>query len=114
VPDAALEAITVAPRNLVLVGPNSLSQLHVFGEYSDNVVRDIQKADAGTLYSTSTSQIATITADGMLTAHATGTVTVTVQNGDLLDSIEVTILPASEEVDQSESQQLRFYLPIAR
>jgi hypothetical protein len=73
------DALTVAaPANLSAIG--ATSQLTVSAHYPAGTTSDVTAASSGTIYTTSNSGIATVSADGLVQAIASGTVIIQVTN----------------------------------
>jgi hypothetical protein len=87
VPPIVLGPTTLIPQSVTLTGPSSpLGQigattlLSVMAGYSDGSTRNIASAATGTRYVISNPAIANITADGLVTALASGTVLIQATN----------------------------------
>ena len=87
---ATLQTIRVLDDDQYLRSPNATRQLTVFGHYSDGVRRNITSGQVGTIYSVSR-PIASVTADGLITALAPGDATLAVRNGQALTSVAITV-----------------------
>jgi hypothetical protein len=87
VPPIVLGATTPIPQSLTLTGPTSpLGQVGanatvaVAARFADGTTRDVTQASTGTRYVISNPAIAAITADGVVTALASGTVLIQATN----------------------------------
>lgn len=88
---ATLDELRVLTQDPVLFGAGSRRQLLVQGRYSDGVIRDLSASALGTEYRSVDSSVASVSADGLITAGAPGTTTIVVQNGGRQDSVTVTV-----------------------
>jgi len=95
---ATISSVSIVTQNPVLFGAAARQPLAVVGHYSDGFTRDITPGSTGTIYRTTNPAIATVSADGVLTAVAPGTVTVAAQNGNTQDSVTVTVKPNTAPV----------------
>lgn len=87
-------------RKLVLEGIGEKQDLQVIGEFPDGTVRIISRAVFGTTYQSRNEQIATIDANGVVTAVRVGETTIVVRNGDKETQAKVVVrlkLPAEGE-----------------
>lgn len=73
-------AIQVSASNSTIGSIGGSSRLTVTASFSDNTTRNITAASAGTVYRVSNPAIATVSADGVVTAVSSGTVIVQVTN----------------------------------
>ncbi|MEO8678073.1 MAG: Ig-like domain-containing protein [Vicinamibacterales bacterium] len=73
-------SLAVTPANPVLTSPGEALQLTATATYPGNSTRDVTPASAGTNYTTSNAAIASVTADGLVTAVTSGTVVVQATN----------------------------------
>ena len=69
-------------RKLVLEGLGDRQNLQVIGEFPDGTVRIISATVYGTTYLSRNSQVATVDANGWVTAIGLGETTIVVRNGD--------------------------------
>jgi choice-of-anchor A domain-containing protein len=88
---ATLISMEVLNGDAVLRGPGSTRQLVVLGNYNDGLVRDISASSLGTVYSSSNTNIATVTSGGKVTGKSPGRATITMRNGTVFTSITVTV-----------------------
>lgn len=91
-PEAALTAIELLPRDPLLLGPGDTVRLSALGHFSDGIARDISDPAVGTLYSSIEPEFAEVSADGVVTAIQPGVTTLLARNGDVQDSVTVNIL----------------------
>lgn len=85
------ELVVVTAPATTLSAPGATAQLTVNGVFADNVSRNITSSSAGTRYIISNSAIATISADGLVTAVASGVVIVQAQNEGAAGLIAITV-----------------------
>jgi len=91
-PLAALQSMTLIPRNAILVTTGESLNFSVLGSFADGIVRNITRASAGTVYLTTDPSIFTVTPSGLGTSVSAGNVTVVAQNAGLQDSVSVRVL----------------------
>lgn len=94
-PSGALQSLAVIPQDPILLGPGDMAQIHALGTFADGVVRDLTGSVHGTEYLTTNPQIATVSAEGLVTAVAPGVVALIVRNGTFQDSVAVTVRGAA-------------------
>lgn len=68
-------------------------KIRVYGQYSDGVERDVSSSAAGTTYTSSDEKIATVDANGLVTAVAPGTARITIKNGKNEITVRVDVKP---------------------
>jgi hypothetical protein len=73
-------ALGIMPSNVSFTAAGQTSQLRVMATYPDRSVKDVTAAVTGTNYTTSNPAIMTVSADGLLTAVASGTVVIQATN----------------------------------
>jgi hypothetical protein len=95
---ATISSVSIITQDPILFGTSARQPLVVVGHYSDGATRDITLGITGTSYRTTNPAIATVSADGVLTAVAPGIVTVAAQNGNTQDSVTVTVKPNAAPV----------------
>jgi len=95
VPPGNLEALRVIPQDPILLGPGDTAQIHALGTFDDQVVRDLTDSAQGTTYQISNPQIATVSAEGLVTGLAPGVTALIVRNGAFQDSVAVTVRGAA-------------------
>lgn len=69
------------------------SQLHVEGNYSDGVERDLTASATGTTYISSDTKVVTVNSEGKMTAQGIGEAKITVRNGKYSAQVDVIIQP---------------------
>src|ERR1039457_1909317 len=84
-------AITPGAPTLSTIG--QAIQLQVTGTYPDNSTTDVTTGASGTTYTTSNSAIASISADGLVTAGASGTVAIQASNDGASGIVTVHVVP---------------------
>ncbi|MFY0576706.1 choice-of-anchor A family protein [Cystobacter fuscus] len=94
---AKLTSMSVLNGDAFLRGPGEMLQLRVYGHYNDGVTRDLTAAELGSIYSSSSSRVVTVTRDGRITGIGPGTATITIRNGTVFTSISATV--RAREVD---------------
>ena len=87
VSSAVLESIAVTPED-VTVTKGETQQFTATGTYSDNSTQDITSSVD---WSSSDTDIATISSEGVANSIAAGTVTITAKSGNLTDTASVTV-----------------------
>ncbi len=92
---ATLDSIEILPRDPLLLGPGDSTGLTVIGTYSDGVTRNLGSVGAGTTFTAVEPEIATVSPEGVVTAVTSGLTTILARNGDVQDSVTVTILGGS-------------------
>jgi hypothetical protein len=93
---ATLRALTVTAKKIILFASRLQHQLHVAGQYSDGIERDITGSAAGTVYESGDQSIVTVSANGLMQAVGVGRTTIVVRNGPAQDGVAVLVesLPA--------------------
>ena len=91
---AALQSITLDPNGMVLTALGSNMRLSATGNYADGVARSLNGTGVAT-FSSSNSNIATVSADGIVTAVAMGYTTIRVDRGSVSNSVSVTVNPSA-------------------
>jgi PKD repeat protein len=87
-----IESLYVStPLLTVLADTNT--QLHVFAQYADGVLREITDPMLGTQYSSSTSNVAAIGREGIIAAHESGNSTITISNGSHQTAVLLVVVP---------------------
>jgi Bacterial cadherin-like domain/Bacterial Ig-like domain (group 2) len=86
-----LQALHMTPESVTLRSAGVAEQLSVSGAFSDDSIKDLTAAATGTIYESSHPSVATVSADGLVTAHAHGFSTITASNEGLSDETEVTV-----------------------
>jgi hypothetical protein len=90
---AAINRVNVVNRDPILFGIGKLRDLMVTGAFGDGVTRDITSPAVGTVYRTSNPAIVTVSSGGTVSSVSPGIATVIAQNGNVQDSITVTVTP---------------------
>src|SRR5205823_11842191 len=73
-------SLTIAPANLSFTAAGQTRQLLVTATFPNNSTKDVTPAGTGTNYTTSNPALATIGADGLVTAVSSGTVVIQATN----------------------------------
>src|SRR5215469_2108220 len=84
-------SITVSAPNTTLNTLGQTVQLTVQGTLPDNTIKDLSTRALGTLYVTSNSRIATVSADGLVTAVSRGQVIITVRNEGATATLSLSV-----------------------
>ena len=104
-PTTVLQGIEVERHNLFLTkvpaGTHGAhfyetEQLRIKGQYSDGVTREVSSS-MGTAYTSSDEKVATVDAEGMVTAHAPGTAHITIKNGGHELTVEAIVKEKKEK-----------------
>ena len=98
VPPIPVSLEVVAPVT-ALDGAGEVVQLESTGELADGSREDLTAGSTGTNYFSSNPEIATVTADGLVTAVSPGTVLVSVRNEGVLSTVRVTVLGGDRDGD---------------
>jgi hypothetical protein len=90
-------SLSISPSPLSFSAAGQTTQLTVTATYPDNSTKNVSAASAGTAYTISNPTIATITADGLVTAVSSGTVVIQATNEGAsgISSVQVVIAGAS-------------------
>lgn len=92
-------SITIAPATLTLTAAGQTTQLVVTAHYPDNSTKDVSAASAGTNYTTSNAGIASVSADGLVTAVASGVVVIQATNDGASGIITANVTVAGNDTD---------------
>ena len=90
-PAAPPQSLRIEPTSMRLTSQNATRALAVFGTFAGGVSIDLSSAVTGTKYSTSDSSIATVSAEGVVTAKNSGNAIVTATNGGQSADALVTV-----------------------
>ena len=90
-------------RKLILEGIGAKQTLQVIGEFPDGTVRFISKSIFGTTYQSRNEQVATVDANGVVTAVGVGEAMIVARNGDKETQALVVVRPASSEGEKKET-----------
>ncbi len=69
------------------------AELSVYGNYSDDVERDLTSSSSGTTYTSSDEKVATVDKEGKVTAQGIGKAKITVKNGKYSAMVDVIVKP---------------------
>lgn len=89
---STLGAIDLVPEDPFLTGPGTKLQVVALGSFDDGIVRDITSQQLGTEFLSSDPLVASVTHDGVLELHRSGKVTLVARNGNVQDSVTVTLI----------------------
>jgi len=105
-PAIVLGASTQVPASLSITPPNpsftaagQTAQLLITASYPDNSTRNVTASNTGTNYTTSNSAIATVSADGLVTAVASGTVVIQASNDGASGITTATVVLSNVDSD---------------
>jgi len=90
-PTATVSTLSVSPSPLFFSAANTTLQLSVSGDFSDGVSRDISTAATGTTFVSANPLVATVSADGLVTALTQGNTILTIRNGTVNTQVVVQI-----------------------
>jgi DNA-binding beta-propeller fold protein YncE len=89
----------ISPANPSLTAAGETIQLQVTATYPDNSSRNITAASTGTNYTTSNPAIATVSADGLVTAVSSGTVVLQASNDGATGIIRASVVLSNVDSD---------------
>ncbi|MET0622683.1 MAG: Ig-like domain-containing protein [Pyrinomonadaceae bacterium] len=92
-------SLTITPAAPALTAAGQTSQLLVTANYPDNSTGNVTAGGAGTTYTTSNPAIATISADGLVTAVSTGTIVIQATNDGASGIISASVVLSSADSD---------------
>ncbi len=92
-------SVAVSPANASLTAAGESLQLTVTATYPSGATSDVTAADTGTNYTTSNPAIATISADGLVTAVASGTALIQATNDGTAGIAAVVVTLSSSDTD---------------
>jgi hypothetical protein len=78
------------PKDIEIYGTR---QLHIFGIYSDKVNRELTTSSSGTSYVSSDDKIATVSAEGKVTAQSAGRAKIIAQHNNFKTEVDIVIKP---------------------
>lgn len=88
---AILESIEITNEDFSLTASGATRQLSVLGHYSDGGTQDVTSSASGTTYVSSNPAVATVSAEGLVTAAANGHAVITATNSSYTGSVEVDV-----------------------
>lgn len=92
-------SLGITPANPSLSAAGQTVQLVVTARFPDNSTRDVSAGSTGTNYTSSNPAIATVSANGLLTAIASGTVVIQASNDGATGIISATVLLSNVDSD---------------
>jgi len=92
-------SLSITPPNPTLTATGQTIQLVATAKYPDNSTRDVSASNAGTNYTTSNPAIATVSADGLVTAVASGSVLLQASNDGATGIIRITVVLSNVDSD---------------
>jgi hypothetical protein len=90
-------------RKLVLEGIGEKQNLQVIGEFPDGTVRVISAVTFGTKYAINDENIATVDANGWVTAMALGETTIVVRNGEKETQGKIVVRPKPSDGEKKDT-----------
>ncbi|HEX7183162.1 MAG TPA: Ig-like domain-containing protein [Thermoanaerobaculia bacterium] len=96
---AALTGLAVPDEPLALSAASPSMELRVTGRFADDVERDVTSAAAGTTYTSTDPAVATVDAEGNVTAVTAGRALIEVRNGDAAAMAEVAVVSTPGDSD---------------
>jgi hypothetical protein len=87
----SLVSIDLTPATARFSATNATRQLTTTGRRSDGLTSDLTAASTGTTYQSSNRFVASVNADGLVTAVANGEATITATNGQLSDTSSIVV-----------------------
>jgi len=94
------ESLAILPSTATLNAAGQTIALFVTARYPDGSMKDVTGASAGTNYTTSNPAIATVSADGVIAAVASGTVVVQAINDGTPAMIQVRVTLSTADTDR--------------
>lgn len=98
-PTAIPTALGIGPANPSFTAAGQTIQLVVTATYPDNSTKDVSAASTGTNYTSSNPAIATVNANGLVTAVSSGTVVLQASNDGATGIIKATVLLSNVDTD---------------
>ncbi len=92
-------ALSIGPANPSFTSAGQTIQLVVTATYPDNSTKDVSAASTGTNYTSSNPAIATVNANGLVTAVSSGTVVLQASNDGATGIIKATVLLSNVDTD---------------
>jgi pimeloyl-ACP methyl ester carboxylesterase len=92
VPPANLTGISIAPTSIELTGLGPTQALTVTGHYDDEIDRDLTSSVLGTSYQVADRNVATVSADGLVTSVGVGQTIVTAGHGSFTAPAQVEVI----------------------
>ena len=92
-------SLSITPANPSFTAAGQTAQLLVTATYPDNSTRDVTQSSTGTNYTTSNSAIATVNANGLVTAVASGTVVIQATNDGATGIITAAVTLSNTDSD---------------
>jgi hypothetical protein len=92
-------ALGIGPANPSFTSAGQTIQLIVTATYSDSSTKDVSAASTGTNYTSSNPAIATVNANGVVTAVSSGTVVIQASNDGATGIIKATVLLSNVDTD---------------
>jgi len=92
-------ALGIGPANPSFTSAGQTIQLDVTATYPDNSTKDVSAASTGTNYTSSNPAIATVSANGLVTAVSSGTLVLQASNDGATGIIKATVLLSNVDTD---------------
>jgi pimeloyl-ACP methyl ester carboxylesterase len=96
---ADLTGLTVPAEPVLLSATTPSAAIPVTGTFDDGLERDVSESSAGTIYLSADPAVATVDADGTITAVKAGSTIVHVTNGPAATLVEVKVLTTPGDFD---------------
>lgn len=93
------DSIAITPAPLTFTAAGQTQQLVVTAHYPDNSTKDVSASNAGTNYTTSNAGIASVSAGGLVTAVASGTVVIQATNDGASGIITANVTVTGTDTD---------------
>lgn len=90
------EKLTLQTPATTLSTVGATAQLQAVAKYPDGTLRDVTAGDSGTNYRTSNAAIATVSAEGLVTARASGTVILSALNEGTLAVLRLQVVTSGD------------------
>src|SRR6185369_5274695 len=92
-------ALGIGPANPSFTSAGQTIQLAVTATFPDNTTKDVSAGSTGTNYTSSNPAIATVSANGLVTAVSSGTVVIQASNDGATGIIKATVLLSNVDTD---------------
>ena len=88
---ASVQSLSITPNRLYLSSQGSTATLHVNAQFSDSIARDVTASATGTIYSSSAPLVATVSANGVVSAVGDGDALITASLGGKSTPVPITV-----------------------
>jgi hypothetical protein len=96
---AVLQSLSSNYSQIVLSSDLPRRQVAVLGSFNDGAVRDLTAASTGTSYSVADPAKASVSGDGVVTAHAQGATSLHIANGTRSLDVPISVIEAIADAD---------------